>query len=197
MFWPLGLAVLAVFFIMLARRRIMRDKAEPTEGYPYVNNPVLFTPAERSLLRALEQAVGKDYRILGKVRVADVVSVRSMTDRGAWQRAFNRISAKHFDFILCAKDTLAVRCAIELNDKSHEAPRRQQRDAFLEGVCREISLPLVEIPARRDYSIADLQERLLAALKSSPEAQPLGRERGFSVGHVSKPQSQDQPWTIA
>nr|WP_274522501.1 DUF2726 domain-containing protein [Halorhodospira halochloris] len=94
---------------------------------PYTKASALFSPAERSFLGVLDQAAGYDYRVFGKVRVADVVKVRSMADRRAWQRAFNQISSKHFDFILCAKDDLSVVAAVELDDKSHQKGKRGER----------------------------------------------------------------------
>ena len=112
----------------------------------------------------LEQAVGDKHRVLGKVRVADVVSVKSLSDRRAWQRAFNRISAKHFDFVICANDDLEIVAAVELDDKSHGNRQRQDRDEFLAGLCEAINLPLVRVPAQRAYSLADLRVAIGAAL---------------------------------
>lgn len=98
--WLLVLGILVIFFGVGLWLKL---RAPETDDYPYIKREVLFTGAERSLLGVLDQAVGADHRIFGKVRVADVVSVRPMKNRSAWQRAFNRINAKHFDFILCTK----------------------------------------------------------------------------------------------
>ena len=67
---------------------------------PYERNSVLLSAAERSFLGVLEQALGEGYRVCPKVRVADAISVRKPLPRGEWQRAFNRISSKHFDSLL-------------------------------------------------------------------------------------------------
>lgn len=40
-------------------------------GLAYAPAKTLFTPAERSFLGVLDEAVGNDYRVFGKVRVAD------------------------------------------------------------------------------------------------------------------------------
>jgi len=127
----------------------------------------LFSAAERSFLGVLEQAVGKEYRIFGKVRVANVVSVRSASDRGRWQRAFNRISAKHFDFVLCDKSDFAIIGVIELDDKSHYSKKRRNRDAFLSELCDAVTLPLVQIPARRGYAVADIRSQVLDAVQGT------------------------------
>jgi len=69
--------------------------------YRYRKQDALFSSAERSFLGILDQAVGDQYRILGKVRIADVITPEKGMNRRHWQIAFNRISAKHFDYLLC------------------------------------------------------------------------------------------------
>lgn len=114
MSWVFLIAVVLIVLAVMAVK--LKSQKQHSEGYPYSKNHTLFSPAERSFLGVLEQAVGEDYRIFGKARVADVVSVKSLSHRSAWQRACNRISAKHFDFVLCSKDDLATVAVIELDD---------------------------------------------------------------------------------
>lgn len=155
------LLVAVVIRMVLPRGRSAR--------YPYGRKAALFTPAERSFLGVLEQAVGQHYRILGKVRVADVIEVKRDLSRSEWQAAFNRISAKHFDFLLCDKENLSVICAIELDDKSHNKSSRKERDAFLTQVCRNIGLPLLRIVASKACSLPDLRVRVLEATQRKLE----------------------------
>ena len=107
--------------------------------FPY-RKAALFSPAERSFFGVLEQAVGAHYCIFGKVRIADVVEMALGLSGSDRQSAFNRISAKHFDFLLCDKQDLSVVCAIELDDRSHSRSSRQQRDAFVTELCRNVDL---------------------------------------------------------
>lgn len=163
----------AVVFLIAALLVCARLKAQGinAESLPYIRNDVLFSPAERSFLGVLEQAVGDTYRIFGKVRVADVVSVHEMKNRSAWQRAFNRINAKHFDFLLCTKTDLAIVCAIELDDASHVRRKRKARDALLAELCTAAGLSLVQIPAKRAYVAADLRSQVFQTLGLIPGSQ--------------------------
>jgi Protein of unknown function (DUF2726) len=129
----------------------------------------LFSIAERSFLGVLDQAVGGDHRVFGKVRVADVVSVRSGLSNSKRQGAFNRISAKHFDFIVCRTSDLSLVCVVELNDKSHLSSRAQRRDAFLADVCRNIHLPMLTVAAKRSYSLQDVRAQFLSAIEPPVE----------------------------
>ena len=113
-----------------------RSKHEPAE-YPYQKVETLFSPAERSFFGVLEKAVGDKYRVLGKIRLADMIFPRNGLSRSDWQKSFNRIVSKHVDFALCKKDDLSVVCAIELDDSSHKKSGRKDRDQFL-GAARDI-----------------------------------------------------------
>jgi hypothetical protein len=128
----------------------------------------LFSAAERSFLGALDQAVGPEHRVFGKVRVADLASVKSSLSNSARQGAINRVGSKHVDFVVCRASDLLVVCAVELNDKSHASKRAQARDELVRNVCKAISLPLFEVTAKRAYSVQELQEQLASAFGVAP-----------------------------
>jgi ssDNA-binding Zn-finger/Zn-ribbon topoisomerase 1 len=166
------ISIVGIGLFFLARRS---EKGKPAhEAFPYQKSEVLFTPAERSFLGVLRQAVGNNAAIFGKVRVADVVEPKSCLGRSARQKAFNKISAKHFDFLLCDKEDLSVACAIELDDGSHNSKRRQERDGFLKGVCEAAGVPLIQIPAKSAYVISEVRSLLprYLTVKDTPNPQP-------------------------
>jgi hypothetical protein len=169
-------AALVALVVVAAKLKQPKGRAE---WYPY-ETQALFSPAERSFLGVLDQAVGEDYRVFGKVRVADVVGPRRGMDNSSRQKALNRVSAKHFDFVLCAKTDLAVVCAIELDDQSHQERKRQARDAFLVGLCQAVSLPLIQVPARHAYSVQELRTAVLSALGPRQEL-PVARVQAQAV----------------
>ncbi|MBK5944702.1 DUF2726 domain-containing protein [Halorhodospira halophila] len=189
--WFLFVAALAVLVSAVAVW--LRSQGGPRGGgvgFPYTKASALFSPAERSFLGVLDQAVGNEYRIFGKVRVADIINVRSMADRKAWQRAFNKISSKHFDFVLCARDDLSVVAVVELDDKSHQKSRRGARDHFLAEVCEAVSLPMIQVPAKHAYSVEGLRMRLasLPEFSAAKQAEPAGQrqaDRSLETEHQS------------
>jgi len=97
---------------------------------------------------------------LGKVRVADVMIPKKGLSPSERQRAFNKISAKHFDFLLCDNNDLSVICAVELNDSSHQSSNRQKRDEFLKGACGAAGIPLIQVPAKSSYVIDEVKHLL-------------------------------------
>ncbi len=154
--------VLAIVVVKLSQKQV----AQPSE-YPYRKLDVLFSPAERSFLGVLNQAVGENTQIFGKVRVADVIAPKKGLSRSDWQKSFNKISGKHFDFLLCNTSDLSVLCAVELNDSSHNSKKRKDRDAFLEGACQAANVPIIQIAARSTYNINEIQQSLAAYLPGS------------------------------
>jgi hypothetical protein len=162
--FQLFVLVAVVGLVVLAGRLLAARDADGSVGFPYVAASALFTPAERRFLGVLEEAVWPEYRVFGKVRIADVAQPKPGLGRGARQGALNRVSGKHFDFVVCRSSDLAVVCAVELDDRSHGSARAQRRDAFVATVCRVIGLPLLQVPAKAGYSPIDVRARFHAAI---------------------------------
>lgn len=88
------LLLVAVAFVVLNVLAALKKKQGGTGvvGFPYQPAKALFSPAERSFLGVLDQAVGPEHRVCGKVRVADVALVKSGLGNSARQGALNRIA---------------------------------------------------------------------------------------------------------
>ncbi|MCF3099190.1 DUF2726 domain-containing protein [Aeromonas australiensis] len=161
-----GLLLLALLVLALFWRRGKQQKR-----LPYDLQETLFTPAERSFLGVLDLAVGDKARVFAKVRVADVLTPQAGIGKSKWQQYFNKISAKHFDYLLCHPADLSFICAIELDDSSHRHQKRKARDLFLKTACDSAGLPLLQIPARASYPVEELREQILPLLVKSSEPQ--------------------------
>jgi len=117
--------------------------------------------AEGSFFQVLEMALPKDqYRLFGKVRVEDLIVVKSGLTRELRQSARNRIRSRHVDIVVVDSKTFVSVWAIELDGKSHQAKHRQDRDGFLDRAFEAAGLPLIRFPAKRGYT----KESILSAL---------------------------------
>lgn len=171
MSWVLILAILVVaaaFFLAVVGKRSCRGSRI---GFPYVPAKALFSPAERAFLGVFDQVAGPEHRVFGKVRVADLASVKPGLVSSARQGALNRVAAKHVDFVVCRASDLTVVCAVELNDSSHASKRAQARDELLGNVCKAIGLPLFQVPAKRAYSVPELQAQFASVIGVAPAAE--------------------------
>ena len=163
--------VLVVIVVAAALLLKARSKREPAE-YPYQKADSLFSPAERSFLGVVERAVGDKCKVLGKVRLADIISPSKGLSRSDWQKAFNRIGAKHVDFALCAKDDLSLICAIELDDSSHKKTDRRTRDDFLERALSAAAIPFIRFTARASYNLQEVRSQIAEATGLALQAAP-------------------------
>jgi very-short-patch-repair endonuclease len=115
------------------------------------------TTNEKSFLMTLDAALGRNYRAFAQVRLAELVSPTLGANPASRRQALNGVMAKSVDFVICDVLTLDPVAAIEVDDKSHLLPERQQRDAFVNAVFLEVGLPLMRVKARRAYSVDELR----------------------------------------
>ncbi|MEO8287911.1 MAG: DUF2726 domain-containing protein [Chloroflexota bacterium] len=139
-----------------------RSHTEQSSTYPYQRRDYLLSKAERSFYEVLYRAVGPDFHVFPKVRLADVVQVKRGTEK--WQSHFNRINSKHVDFLLCSTDTLTPTLVIELDDSSHSSATAEAADAFRNNVFNAAGLPILRVPARSTYNSRDLADQVYASL---------------------------------
>lgn len=158
-FWIVLLLAAGVFFVLL----LARAGVSGPVAYPYEKVERLFTPAERSFLGALEQATDHQWRVMGKVRLADVLHPQKGLSRSAYFQALNRIAQKHVDFVLCDPQTLRVVGVIELDDRSHERADRQRRDELVDGALAAAGVPLLRVPVQSGYKVVDLRQKVAQA----------------------------------
>lgn len=150
-------------FIFLTNLHLfsLKDTNVSKQDYTYQIREALLTPSEIKFYQELKWAVGDEFIIFAKVRVADILSPESGLSKSHWQRAFNKISAKHFDFVLCNLESLKVEVVIELDDKSHLKSSRIDRDNFLNQAVHSSGLKMLRFPVKSSYSASDIKSKIL------------------------------------
>ncbi len=150
---------------------------------PYALEDQLLTNAEVSFYHVLARATGAAYAVCPKVRLADILSIT--VKGGGRMSAFNRISAKHVDFLLCDPQTMKPVLAVELDDSSHGSSHRAQRDEFVDSVYRAVGLPVLHMSVRRGYSLQEIEAAIAEALgDAAPTAEAEHAEGTRAVGPV-------------
>lgn len=123
---------------------------------PYRARRTFFNWSESAFYAALVTAVAGRYIIFAKVRLLDVCED---LERGELA-AFNRISSKHLDFLLCDPVTYRPRAGIELDGSSHWRSDRMARDAFVDEVFRGMNVPLIHFHVERTFLPQQIAERI-------------------------------------
>lgn len=158
------------------------DEAGAAPGpLPYEKRRYLFSKAEKSFYLVLLDAIPDNHVVFAKVRVADALVLKKGTRHR--QRAFNRISAKHIDYLICDREWLEPRLAIELDDASHDEEDRQERDDFVDRACNDAGLPMLRVKAALGYKQDELARQIAGMLPSSskPTSEPRVARKSSSV----------------
>lgn len=158
-----SVAVLVYF----AANKLTQKK--PDSAPPYFRTERLLGKAERSLYGVLKQVVGKHYDIFCKVRVADLLDVKKGLSNSERQIAYNKIQSEHCDFVLCKPGDAGIVAVIELDDRSHNASKRIERDDFIDQTFKEAGIPLLRIKAQATYSGSRIARQLQQALGMTRE----------------------------
>ncbi|HET6385547.1 MAG TPA: DUF2726 domain-containing protein [Armatimonadota bacterium] len=156
---------------------VQHERAAPALGgtetaarLPYRVRHGLLSPAEVSFFGALKLAVQDRYTICPMVRLADLFFLAD-SNFGS----FKKIIGKHADFVLCEPGSMRPVIGIELDDSSHQAARRVERDEFVNRVFQAAGLPLLRIPVRQGYNPPDLQAQILNAIENNAAASRVPR----------------------
>ena len=150
------LAVIVILAIIVLFLKSGQFSKQHPDSFPYEKQNMLFAPAERSFFGVLEQVIGESHRIFVKVRLGDLFKVKAGLSNSGRATAFNKIKAKHVDFVICSNESVDVLAAIELDDKSHNLKKRQERDIFVDKVFEVAGIPLGHIAAQKSYSVQDV-----------------------------------------
>lgn len=140
-------SVIILAVVALGVALLYRTRRASARNVPHQRLAHLFTPAERSFLRVLDQVVGDDARIFGKVRVADVLLPGKGVEGRERNEAYHSIACRSFDFLLCDRGDLSVICAVVLDTDTRRAKGRSQQAALLNEVCHAAGIPLIRVPA--------------------------------------------------
>jgi hypothetical protein len=149
-----------------------RAGAEPFAGESLPEDPwpvtakTLLSERERSLYQSLLNLY-PDHKLFVQVALSQLIDVdRNHPERESIRARYKQLVA---DFVLCRSD-LSVVAVIELDDRSHEAPKRRDADARKNKVLANAGIRLVRIPAGRIPSADDL--RALIDAERKPEDGP-------------------------
>lgn len=162
--------IIVIFVIVVAILIALKVKLPAkVEGLAFEKRDPLFTPAERSFLGVLEQILDSRYRVLGKVRLGDIVKPAKGLSNSKRATASNKINQKHLDFVICTATDLAVVGVVELDDKSHEREDRAGRDAFVDLALAGATIPVIHFPVKMGYELQEVRAKLVEAFKIMAE----------------------------
>lgn len=152
-------ATLAILKIIFENYHL-KYSAKPK--YKYTRKQFFLTRSERECYNMLVKAVGDEYCIFAQVHLGSILDEKVRGQN--WRAARAHIDRKSVDFLLCDKAYLSPKLAIELDDKTHERPDRQERDKIVERIFSETGLPLLRLENIQTLNAEDLKMKIIGVL---------------------------------
>jgi hypothetical protein len=149
------IVILVLTIIVVSAVAILASGRGNTAGYSFTGCP-LMTESEIRFYRVLQMAVPKEL-VFPQVGMAAVVRPSYAAADSRFTPAFRAISQKRIDFVVCDRDSMEVRCLVELDDSTHDARRDEARDA----ITAIAGYRTVRVRAGRRYDIDRLRNRVL------------------------------------
>ncbi len=107
----------------------------------------LMNSSEASFFFLMQKYLPENYFIFPKMRIADIIE--TMDGKGYYKQR-NKILPKHVDFVICDKNLKTV-CAIEIDGKSHDTQKMQERDEQVEYIFESVGIPLERVRVGDDF----------------------------------------------
>lgn len=162
-----ALVSLIVIVGVLASR--LNDNSFP---FPFDSKNAIFTPAEKNFQNLVEQAMGSKYRVINRVKLADIVTIRNGISDRASQSAVNNAEGKYLDFVICDRETMKLLGAIDLVDTKGKG-YKIKKDWFVSGALEAASIPHLRIKVKANYTLDEIRacinSRLLGNYSPSPK----------------------------
>lgn len=152
--------VLALVVVVVVAKVLFEGRTEAPEKakYQYRRKNFFLTRAEHECYDALVQAVGAEYHVYAQVHLPTIVD---HTIKGQdWRAALAHINRKSVDFVLCDKAYISPKLAIELDDRSHERPDRQERDREVERILQQAGIPLLRLQNHGQFNAVELAQKI-------------------------------------
>lgn len=150
------LLILFIAFVILAVwmiKRLNRGQATDTveeEYLPYRAKEYFFSRSEKEFFNILNsQLDAVRYTIFPKVRIGDFIEVdyNARYDRTWW----NKIRAKHIDFLIWDLVQSKIALAIELDGSSHNSEHMMDRDDFVNKLYKKAEIRLERVRVGTDF----------------------------------------------
>lgn len=146
MTWLLIIIIISLLFVFLVLPRL-RNSIEFTSSaplLPYQRKRFFFSRSEQQFFHSLQAQLDHTrFAIFPKVRLGDFVEVNM--PKGDRQQYWNRIKAKHVDFLIYDYKSGKIVLAIELDGASHNTRSAQKNDNFKDELYPVIGITLKRV----------------------------------------------------
>lgn len=154
----MALSAVAGLLVLWGLIRLLRKKRQPE--LKLIRRKTLLESKARAFKQQLEQAVGDDFEIFARVRLADLVSYPNESDTRT-DLTMQQIQSTSADFVLVDRLSGAISCVLLLG----EDDRRKARQKFIRQICRQCQLPFLQFDVHNAMSDEQIHQKITALLE--------------------------------
>lgn len=135
------------------------DAKRPEDGkFPFVSREQVLDEKQAAMYRMLDRELGREFEVLAKVRVADIVDMKKRTERKEFYAKL--IRPRSVDFLLCERQTLRPVLAMQLILEKDRDEHELTADIF-----KAAGIPYVPMPAKKAIAPSELAYMIRSTLK--------------------------------
>ncbi|MBF7074931.1 DUF2726 domain-containing protein [Glaciecola sp. MH2013] len=164
--------IMILIVVAVAAIKLSEDEVD----FPFMRRNTLFSPVEHQFLDMIEKAVGHEFRVVSRVKLTDILSLRRNTNKKVAKTALLRAGRKQIDYVLVNKEDMTPVLALDIVHNLGKEGHKTKKDFFVTGALDSAGIPHARIKARHGYKVEDIRaciEAKLVALRRQQGKLPL------------------------
>ncbi|TMP87829.1 hypothetical protein CWC05_05915 [Pseudoalteromonas ruthenica] len=163
-------ALLSILVLVVVASVVASKFTDNNENpYPFVRKKEIYTQVESAFLSLLERAVGDNYRIVSRVKLADVIDCKAGLSSKSRRIAMTKTKNKQLDYVLLDKQKMTIVAAVDLVNNANKDGHKAQRDWFVSGALETAGIPHIRMKVKSGYRVEDVRNAILFKI-GKPEA---------------------------
>lgn len=158
------LVLLLILLLVIVVAMVANRFINTGNPFPVQKKNSLFSPVERSFMQLLEKAVANDYKIMNRVKLADILELKNGTGDKARATTMLKLNTKYLDFVLCDPQDFSVVAVLDLVNNSSKEGHKAVPDWFVNGALDAAGIPYLRMKIKAGYTAADIQAAIAARL---------------------------------
>ncbi|WP_111976797.1 DUF2726 domain-containing protein [Algibacillus agarilyticus] len=165
--------IIILMIVLLVVSAIAIRLTQSDTPFPYKKRQSLFSNSERAFMLMLEKAIGDEFRIINRVRLTELLDIRTGTQKRVAQAAKLKANGKILDFVLLDRKTLNPIAAIDLVNSESNTGYKTKQDWYLKGALDTVNLPHIRIKVKNGYTASEIRECIANKLGAGNKLSPL------------------------
>jgi hypothetical protein len=166
MMWPFFISIAFVIGIIVASFLWKREVGGPSEkldtsklgSFPFERTESVLNEFELGLYRMLNRELHRDFYVLAKVRLGELVKLKRKSSRAAFYHRL--VAGRHVDFLLCDRDNVKPILAIQVVEK-----KSGDEHDITEDVLASAKIPFMFLSAKKTLAPSELTYLISEAIK--------------------------------